>query len=120
MSLDEVEAWWPFMLARERDAWFQRDGRSLGRATYLRLAKIPEDPDNPLSPEDEAGALADDDPEVRRWMKRLRRVLADMPASVFISMGYSSACVHAKVGDSCDHGPETEIGGPLPGTWRSS
>mgnify|MGYP003528990926 CR=1 FL=1 len=120
MGLDDVEAWWPFMLARERIAWFDRETRCLDRKAHRRLSKIPEDDDNPLSPEDEAGLDAASDPKVKRWLRRLNKVLGDMPPGVFISTSYDSASVHAKVGDVCDHGPETELGVLLPGTWRAA
>lgn len=120
MNLDEVERWWPFMLSREREEWFMRDARSINREARRRLSGIEEHEDNPLSPEDEAGHRAASDPEVRRWMRRLRKVLADMPPGLFISTGYDGASVHAVVEGRFDHGPETEVGGRLPGMWRSS
>lgn len=120
MGLDEVERWWPFMLARERLAWFERDARMVNAEALRRLSEIDEHEDNPLSPEEEAGHRAASDPGVTRWVKRLRRVLEDMPPGLFISIGYDRASVHAVVAGRCDHGPETEVGGGLPGTWRSS
>lgn len=78
------------------------------------------DDDVTLDPEESNALRVTSDTRVKRWVKRLRKVLSEMPDGLFIATGYDSATIHAMTPDGeCSHGHGTIVAS-LPGKWRAS
>lgn len=99
----EVCRWWPKMSQRERLATVERAGGLLAKWwSRLVASPIPIDDDVPEDAEAENARRTSKKPEVLRWCRRLRNLLADAPPDVWLLAGEKYVAVHA-------HPPGTKV-----------
>lgn len=97
----EVRRWWPKMSPRDRLAVAECDKGSLAKWwSRLLAARVPIDDDVPEDPEADHARDVAGERDVRNWLRRLRRVLADTPRSVWLLAGDKTLVVHAHPPDS--------------------
>lgn len=97
----EVCRWWPKMSPRDRLAAVRcGEGTFLKWWNRLLASRIPIDDDVPEDPEADHGRTIADAPDVIRWKRRLRRLLADTPRSVWLLASDKSLSVYAHPPDS--------------------
>lgn len=84
MDAEAVRPWWRRMSMRERIRWAE-SGEHYWSSAASRLIneRIPIDEDVPSDPEAIHAFNVADTPEVRRWLKRLRRLANEMPDGIF-------------------------------------
>lgn len=80
-----LRRWWPKMSSRER-GWVLGRMSSPGHLNFLLsddMRGVLIDEDVPLDAEEAKALSASGNPAVKRWIARLKRVMAEMPAEIW-------------------------------------